>query len=215
VGGVRPEQWPGAGVGLALRAVSVDRGMEQSLDLLLERRSAKTFTGEPPTREQLEQILRAATSVPDHGRMQPWRFTVISGAGRERFADALADAGPPEAREKLRSKAFVAPTMIVLATARKHNPKVPHWEQEASVAAAGYAITLAAHALGLGAVWKSAPVRRGAALNELLGIAADEEILGWVNVGVPGAVTGPGTAPTDLTDVVRVVDGGAPRPWGA
>ncbi|MEE8439154.1 MAG: nitroreductase family protein, partial [Micropepsaceae bacterium] len=50
----------------------------ETMDLLLSRRSgsAKTMTGPGPDAEQLRTILTAATRVPDHGKIVPWRFIV-------------------------------------------------------------------------------------------------------------------------------------------
>lgn len=62
---------------------------------------------------------------------------------------------------------------------------MPEWEQVASAACAGYAITLAAHALELGAVWKSAPFVDAPAVRACFELAVDEQLLGWINLGHP------------------------------
>ena len=89
------------------------------LDELLTRRSIKSLAEPGPTDQQLDTILRAATTVPDHGSLRPWRFVVVSGDERSRFGDALVAAGleadpelPDAARAKLHGKAFVAPTFV-------------------------------------------------------------------------------------------------------
>jgi nitroreductase len=183
------------------------------LDTLLTRRSAQTFTGVEPSAEQLELVLRAATTVPDHGRMRPWRLVVVHSCGRESFAAALVSAGqardadlPQRAVSKLREKAFVAPVQVVIVSSPVANDKVPVWEQEASAACAGYAMALAAHAQGLGAVWKTAPFRRGAGLDALLELGEQEQILGWINLGVAASLVVP-RASVDLSEVVTHVTG--------
>ena len=50
-----------------------------------------------------------------------------------------------------------------------------------------FAIALAAHALGFGAMWKSVPYTRGAGLVEALALGEREQLLGWVNIGTTGA----------------------------
>ncbi len=176
------------------------------LATLLDRRSTATLVEPGPTPAQIDTLLRAATTAPDHGRIRPWRFVVVSGEARERFADALEDGGlarDPEisegVRAKLRSKAFVAPTLIaVVASPRPH--KVERWEQVVSAACTGYAMLLAAHALGLGAMWKSVPFRTGPRLREMLALGDDGELLGWVLVGTPADPTSvTGRAEPDLT----------------
>jgi nitroreductase len=47
----------------------------------------------------------------------------------------------------------------------------------------GYAITLAAHAIGLGAVWKSVPFLDAPAMRECFDVTGSERLLGWVNLG--------------------------------
>ena len=122
--------------------------------------------GSPPDQLTLTRILQAATTVPDHGGLHPWRFAVVSGPGKERLADALA-AGvqllqgpevPDSVVAKMRGKAFAAPCTIVLIASPDTESNVPEWEQVASASCTGYAMVLAANALGLGAVWKSAAV---------------------------------------------------------
>ena len=62
-----------------------------ALNLLTTRRSSKKLTAPAPNAEQLEQMLQAATQVPDHGNMRPFRFTVIqSEAGLQRFRELLS-----------------------------------------------------------------------------------------------------------------------------
>ncbi len=194
------------------------------MELLLGRRSPSALVEPAPTPEELDIMLRAATSVPDHGRLQPWRFVVAQQDGRARLGDALVGAlleVEPDASEamidKMRRKAFVAPTMIVLVASPRASSKVPRWEQVASAACAGYAIILAARALGLGAVWKSTTIRHGAQLVDLLAMTGTEELLGWVNVG--GAVDGTTDERTrpepDLARLVTVLDGVGSRSYAS
>lgn len=189
------------------------------LDLILGRRSPAALTEPGPTSEQLDILLRAATTVPDHGRLQPWRFVVVQGGGRDRLGEALVgallevepDASAPMI-DKMRAKAFVAPTTIVLVASPRPSVKVPRWEQVASAACTGYAIMLAARALGLGAMWKSTTIRSGRHLADLLGMTDTEELLGWVNVGGAAELGAPERIrpEPDLTKFVTVLDG--PRP---
>ena len=61
-----------------------------ALHLLTTRRSSKKLTAPAPNAEQLEAMLQAATQVPDHGNMRPFRFTVIQSAeGLQRFREIL------------------------------------------------------------------------------------------------------------------------------
>ena len=67
---------------------------QDTVDLLLKRRSAKpALLAEPgPTREQLDTILTAAGRVPDHKKLEPWRFIVFEGEARAGFGRILLKA---------------------------------------------------------------------------------------------------------------------------
>ncbi len=161
---------------------------------LTAARTAPAPDGRPPSTEQLDAILWAATTVPDHGGLRPWRFVVVSGAARERFGAALVaglveqrgDAVPEAAVAKMRAKALAAPCTVVLVAVVDPGSTVAEWEQVASAACTGYAIVLAAGSLGLGAVWKSASVVGTRAVRETFELGANERLLGWVNLGDPG-----------------------------
>ncbi|WCO68356.1 nitroreductase [Iamia majanohamensis] len=176
------------------------------LGTLLDRRSTAALVEPGPDDAEVDLLLQAAATAPDHGRLRPWRFVVVDGDARERFADALEDGGlaldpdlPAGRREKLRSKAFVAPTLVaVIATPRP--AAVERWEQVASAACTGFGLVLAAHALGFGAMWKSVPFRTGPLLADMFDLEADDELLGWVLVGTPSdpaATVGRPPAPLD------------------
>ena len=57
---------------------------QETIELLLKRRSAKAaMLSEPgPTPAQLETILTAASRVPDHKKLEPWRFVLFEGDAR-------------------------------------------------------------------------------------------------------------------------------------
>jgi nitroreductase len=63
----------------------------QALDALLNRVSVPRLVEPAPTAEQREALFGAALRAPDHGHLQPWRFTV-EGAAREQMGELLAEA---------------------------------------------------------------------------------------------------------------------------
>ena len=175
-----------------------------------------------PSDAELEAILAAAVTVPDHGSLRPWRLVVITGEGREPFGDALAAAArrarpelPSAVEGKVRAKAFAAPTAIALVARVDAESNVPAWEQIASASCAGYAITLAAHHLGVGAIWKSSPFVDGPELAHVLDMGPADVFLGWVNLG-RAVDTGHDEprAPVDLRPIVRRLGAdGNPSHW--
>jgi nitroreductase len=180
---------------------------------LSARRPEPDRDGMPPTPADLERILATAVTVPDHGDLRPWRFAVVSGAGRERFGAALV-AGLHEAQgdqlldsvvAKMWAKAFAAPCAVVLIASPDPTSNVEVWEQVASASCTGYALVLAATGLGYGAVWKSARVLGTAPVRALFEIGPDESLLGWVNLGSPGPLgRKAGVGPDDAPRVLRI-----------
>lgn len=181
------------------------------LRFLLERRSASALIEPGPSDEELGWLVRAAMTAPDHGQLRPYRFVVVRGEARARFGDALGAAAleerpdlPPGVVDKVRKKAFAAPAQIVLVASPREGMKIPEWEQTATAACTGFAVVLAAHALGLGAVWKTAGALDGSVLRELFAMTPSERLLGWVNLG--RAATDGGSRPSsDPQDFVRVL----------
>jgi nitroreductase len=153
------------------------------------RTSALKLSAPGPTRAHVEQIIRAGTRAPDHGRLRPWRFVVIEGDARRQLGEAMASilqAKMPDAPQSQldaeASKAMRAPTIIVVA-AKIAKAKIPEIEQFAAVAAATQNMFLAAHALGYGAMWKTGAVAYDRNAKESLGLAAEDHIVGLLYLG--------------------------------
>jgi nitroreductase len=186
------------------------------LERLTARRAEPRRDGEAPDDGALALILHAATTVPDHGGLRPWRFAVVRGAGQDRFADAL-EAGlrelrggdqPEAAVAKMRGKAHAAPCAVALIASPQPESNVPVWEQVASASCTGYAMVLAAAELGFGAVWKSAAVVDAGPVRALFRLADEERLLGWINLGSPappGRRRRPEEEPVDLGGLVTMV----------
>lgn len=160
---------------------------------LLHGRVSIPVLGEPgPTAEQMDAMVRAALRAPDHAVLRPWRFIEISGEGRERFGEALLRAklqSEPDLAEpqqiKMRSKALRAPTIIVVVATLTEHYKVPEVEQLISAGCAANNMILAAHALGLGAMWRTGASAYNAQLMRDMGLGEDEQIVGFLYVGTP------------------------------
>jgi nitroreductase len=179
-----------------------------ALEALTTRASPLQLTDPAPDRDALNAMLRAATRAPDHGRLRPWRFIVISGAARSRLGDVLAAAlrarepvAPDAAVEKERSKPLRAPLMIVVAARLIETRKIPAVEQIISAGAAAQNILVAAHALGFGGFWRTGPPAYDDRVKAALGLDAADSIVGFLYLGTP-SVAAPPPSPTNLADVV-------------
>ncbi|MDV7212888.1 NAD(P)H nitroreductase [Azotobacter beijerinckii] len=163
-----------------------------ALDALLNRVSVARLRDPAPNAEQRERLFAAALRAPDHAQLRPWRFLTVEGADRERlgelFASAIA-AGQPEAREevlqKARSAPLRAPLLVVVIASLKEHPRVPDVEQVLSAGCAAHALLLAAHAQGLGAMWRTGDPAYDPRVAAGLGLAGNERIVGFLYLGTP------------------------------
>ncbi len=92
------------------------------LEAIHTRYSAGKMKPDPVARGLIEQLLSAAVQAPNHYKVRPWRFVVLTGAGREKLGEAMAQstkANKPEATEedlqKDRMKPLRAPVVIAVA----------------------------------------------------------------------------------------------------
>ena len=167
------------------------------IDTLLSRRSipAQRLTDPGPDAAQLAVAFDAALRAPDHGRMQPWRFKLIRGAARAKFADLLVAAArardpatPPAQLEKIRGRPLHVPLVIAVSARLRDNPKVPEIEQLLSSGAGVMNLLNALHAQGFGAIWLTGPSVYDPLVAAALELGSDEQLLGFVHVGTIGAV---------------------------
>jgi nitroreductase len=160
-----------------------------ALDALLNRVSAPRLTEPAPDQLQRQVLFRAALRAPDHGQMRPWRFLTVEGRDRnqlgELFASALGADATPEALAKALAMPLRAPLLVVVIARVEENPKVPAQEQVLAAGCAAHGILLAAHAQGIGAVWRTGDLSYNARVAKGLGLASNEQIIAFLYLGTP------------------------------
>lgn len=178
-----------------------------AIDAIQSRASAPKLDAPGPGKDDLSVILRSGIRAPDHGRLTPWRFVVIEGAGREVLGNAMVDLrkrsfpdATADSLESERAKARRAPTIIVVAARVDHSSKVPEIEQILSAAASAQNVFLTAHALGYGAMWKTGDAAYDPILKETIGLSPNDHIVGFMYIGT--AVVKGNIKPLELKDYV-------------
>ena len=165
-------------------------------DYLLTRRSVGiAFLGEPgPTPDELEQILRIGTRVPDHGKITPWRLIIIEGEDRakagEKLARIMEQANPKldaSSLEAERKRFLPAPLTIGVISSPQPHPKVPQLEQLLSAGNVAFNLLHAAYALGFAASWVTRWYAFDAEAATMLGARKDEQFVGFIHIGTPTA----------------------------
>ncbi|HZT47692.1 MAG TPA: nitroreductase [Hyphomicrobiaceae bacterium] len=166
---------------------------QETLEFLLQRRSVKpAMLAEPgPSPDQLQRILTAAARVPDHKKLEPWRFVVFEGEARAAFGRVLSDACAAEEKERPsaarleteRTRLMRAPTVVAVISRVTPNPAAPEWEQVLSCGAVCFNMCLAANALGFGTCWITEWYSYSPAVRARLGLADNERLAGFVYIG--------------------------------
>jgi nitroreductase len=161
--------------------------------LLATRRSGKPrdMVAPGPDEAQLRAILATAIRVPDHGKLAPWRFVIVTAEQRDVFARLLIDAYLEEKPNagRLEIEAFdqfarQAPTLVVALSAPAHASHIPIWEQELSAGAACMNLILAAHAAGFVASWLTGWPTYSGTVHAAFG-AEGQRIAGFIFMGSP------------------------------
>lgn len=163
----------------------------QAEALLLNRNSHPKLSGDVPDADTLEFIYQAALRAPDHGCLRPWRFVEFTGSGRERLGELFYQglmARQPDAdgakQNKMRIMPLRAPLIIaVIAKVTPEHPKVPELEQVLSAGAAAQNMLLAAHAKGLGVIWRTGDVAFDPVVNQGLGLEPCDQVVGYLYIG--------------------------------
>jgi nitroreductase len=153
---------------------------------------AKELHEPAPSEEQLEHILQAAMSAPDHGQLVPYRFLIIDGKARielsEVFGQALRKRNPGADEsmvKKQKLKPLRSPLIIVVIADITVNPKVPEIEQILSAGCAAQHIQLACSRLGFGSIWLTGDNSYDMTVYEALGMDLNERAIGFIYVGTP------------------------------
>ncbi len=150
----------------------------QTMETIMSRHSVREFTGEKVGRDTLETLLRAAMAAPSAVNVQPWSFLAITdGAILAKLESRLPYA-------KMLGKAGSAIVVCGLPGKDETFAK-QYWQVDCAAAAEN--ILLAAHALGLGAVWTAVhpDPERIRSVRETCGIPESVVPLAVIPVGVP------------------------------
>lgn len=161
--------------------------------LILARRSVspRRLKAPVPSAGDLDQMMRAAASAPDHKGLRPYRFILIPPERRADLAAAFSAAkqerDPGSSTEDLAragEKAFRGPMLIavVLAVERDH-PRVSVSDQMITAGAAVQNVLLTATALGYASSLRSGISATSRKVRQALGLAPHEEIGAFLALG--------------------------------
>ena len=147
-----------------------------AMENILSRRSIRHYTAEPVSEETIQQLLEAAMSAPSANNRQPWQFIVIDDRA---LLDAITKVHPYAQMLKEAPLAILVCGDLQLAQHRGY------WPLDCSAATEN--LLLAAHALGLGAVWLGVypNEKRMAGVRRLTRLPEHVEPLSLISIGYP------------------------------
>ncbi|MFD9210624.1 nitroreductase [Streptomyces sioyaensis] len=153
----------------------------------IRTRRSVTRLAEPAIADaELLDLLNAAMTAPDHGRLTPWRLITLRGEERATLGRALAEAAGaagPVASRQAAVRPFLAPLLITIVFCPVDHPRVPQWEQLAATTAVVHNLTLLLHGYGYGSIWRTGGVTEEPCVRRALGLRDHEQLLGWLYVG--------------------------------
>jgi nitroreductase len=182
---------------------------QAALDFLMTRRSrpAKTLDLPIPDRKELLSLLTAAARTPDHGKLEPWRFIVLSKDKLRSLAHLVAGRGAalghePEKIEKAQGAYNTGHLAVAVIEVQKPSEKIPAIEQTYSAGAVCLALLNAALASGWGANWISGwPSHDRGFVEAGFGLVENERVAGIIYLGSERA-TPPERPRPNLDDIV-------------
>ncbi len=147
-----------------------------TIEAIFTRRSIRVYTSQPIPDEMVERLLRAAMQAPSAGNQQAWQFVVVTQRSQ---LNALAEVLP---YGKMLTS---APLGLIVCGDLEIEKSKGYWVQDCSAATQN--VLLAAHDLGLGAVWLGVYPReqRVADVRRVLGIPESVVPLCAIAIGYP------------------------------
>ncbi len=168
------------------------------IEAIRSRQSAGTIKPDPVPRELIERLLEAAVQAPNHYKVRPWRFVVLTGEGRNRLGDVMAESFhrrfpdvQAAALDRERAKPLRAPVVIAVGVDLPTESRVLEIENVCAAAAACENILLAAVGLGLEGHWRTGDAARDPEIKGFLGFGAKQPVIAFLYLGYPEVAAAP------------------------
>jgi nitroreductase len=139
----------------------------------------------------IREIVTNATWAPDHGRSEPWQFSVFTGEGLKTLADFQSELYKQEARDNFKEATYIklqrqplkASHIISIGMKRTTTKNIPETEDIAAVACAVQNIYLSVTAYGLGGYWTTGGVTYLEKAKLFFGLGEQDKLLGFFYIG--------------------------------
>ncbi|WP_243371742.1 nitroreductase [Geotalea sp. SG265] len=160
------------------------------LEGIYSRRSVRSYTDQVPATEQVLEIVKAGSWAPSGLNNQPWRFVIVRD---------------PEIRRQLagftRYRHIIDGAPVAIAVFCDRSVMYNDVKDHQAMGACLQNMLLAAHGLGLGAVWLGEILKSAEQVGRLLRVSSQMELMAVVTVGYP-AETDQRSARKDVQELI-------------
>ncbi|OSZ73676.1 nitroreductase [Chitinophagaceae bacterium IBVUCB2] len=139
----------------------------------------------------IKEILINAGWAPNHGKQEPWHFTVFTGDGLKKLATFQSDLYKELAGEnfkeitynKLQQNPLKASHVISIGMKRTDNKNIPEIEDIEAVSCAVQNLYLSVTAYGLGGYWTTGGITYKEEAKAFFGLGKEDKLLGFFYIG--------------------------------
>ncbi len=167
---------------------------EEFNELVRKRRSVfpdQLVAGKKVDDAIINEIIINATWAPNHGKAEPWHFTVFSGEGLKKLGDFQSNLYKELSGEnfkeitygKLQQNPLKASHVIALGMKRTPNKNIPEIEDVEAVSCAVQNIYLSVTAYGLGGYWTTGGITYREQAKPFFGLGEEDKLLGFFYIG--------------------------------
>jgi nitroreductase len=151
------------------------------INVILTRRSIRRYSGKTVNKSDINLLLKAAMYAPSARNEQPWHFIVIDDRG---LLGRISEVHP--------YASMLPGAALAILVCGDENLELSKGYWPVDCAAATQNILLAAHALGLGAVWLGVYPRqeRQSALRKIFGLPSHVHAFSLISIGYPAEEKG-------------------------
>lgn len=139
----------------------------------------------------IHEIMINALWAPNHGRQEPWQFTVFTGQGLSRLAAFQSELYKKEAGDQFRELSYIklqqnplkASHVIAIGMKRTTSKNIPEIEDIEAVACAVQNIYLSVSVYGLGGYWTTGGITYNENAKSFFELGEHDKLLGFFYIG--------------------------------
>lgn len=163
-------------------------------ELVRNRRSTfpdQFVAGKTVEDDIIKELLINASWAPNHGKQEPWHFTVFAGEGLKKLAAFQSELYKQLSGEnfkeitysKLQQNPLKASHIIAIGMKRTNNKNIPEIEDIEAVACAVQNLYLSVTAYGLGGYWTTGGITYKEEAKNFFGLKDEDKLLGFFYIG--------------------------------